>query len=373
MPTATTGKIAAYMEELAPPAWAESWDNVGLQVGAPDRPVQRVLVALELTGGVVEEAIAGQAGLIVVHHPAIFKPWKALRFDTPAGRRIERLVQAGIGLYAAHTNLDQAAGGTNDTLAASAGLTDHQVLFKVGEEKYLKLVVFVPRGHEDAVRDALAQAGAGHIGNYSHCTFQAPGTGTFLPLEGTNPFIGQQGKLEYADELRLETIVPESRLRKAVHAMLGAHPYEEVAYDVYPVANPGPERGHGRIGKLAEPVTLGALAERMKQQLGLTGLAMVGDPDKLVTTVAVGAGSGGMLIPHASRRGADVLITGDVKYHDAQDAADAGLAVIDVGHYNSEVIVVKPLAQYLRQRAAEDGLTVEIVEAQAGRDPFRFI
>jgi dinuclear metal center YbgI/SA1388 family protein len=372
MPTPTIGRIAAYIEELAPPAWAESWDNVGLQVGDPARPAGRVLVALELTGGVVEEAIAARASLIVVHHPTIFKPWKALRFDSPQGRRVERLIQAGIGLYAAHTNLDQARGGTNDTLAAAAGLTEHEVLFKVGEEKYVKLAVFVPKGHEDAVRDALAKAGAGHIGNYSHCTFQAPGTGTFLPLAGTNPFIGEQGRLEYAEELRLETIIPESGVRKAVQAMLGAHPYEEVAYDLYPLANPGPERGHGRIGRLPQATTLGQLVAHMKAALHLQGARVVGDLTRNIATIAVGAGSGGMLIPHAARRGADVLITGDVDYHDAQDAADAGLAVIDVGHYYSEVIVVPPLAAYLRQKLAADGAGAEVIEAQAGRDPFQF-
>jgi len=373
VPNAKVSNIASYIEELAPPAWAESWDNVGLQVGDPTRAAGRVLVALELTGGVVQEAIHAQVDLIIVHHPAIFKPWKAIRFDTPGGRRMEQLVQAGIGLYAAHTNLDQAIGGTNDTLAAKAGLHSHEVLLTIGEEKYVKLAVFVPKGHEDAVRTALAKAGAGHIGNYSHCTFQTPGTGTFLPLAGSNPFIGQQGKLEYAEELRLETIIPESGVRKAVQAMLGAHPYEEVAYDIYPLANPGRGRGHGRIGRLDAPVTLQELTGRIKKALGIEHLRAVGDPERLVQTVAVGAGSGGMLIPHAARRGADVLITGDVDYHDAQDAADAGLAVIDVGHYHSEVIVVPPLAAYLRQRLQQDGLTAEVLEAQAGRDPFLFL
>ncbi|MDF2626655.1 MAG: hypothetical protein K0R39_486 [Symbiobacteriaceae bacterium] len=373
MPNGTIGKIAGYIEELAPLAWAESWDNVGLQVGDPARPASRILVALELTGGVVEEAIAARADLIVVHHPAIFKPWKAIRFDTPGGQRVERLVKAGIGLYAAHTNLDQALGGTNDTLAALAGLSHHEVLMPLGEEKYVKLVVFVPKGHEDAVRAALARAGAGHIGNYSHCTFQTPGTGTFLPLDGTRPFIGQQGRLEYAEELRLETIIPESGVRKAVQAMIGAHPYEEVAYDLYPLANPGRSRGHGRIGRLAAPVTLEELVGRLKHALGIPHLRVVGDLGRQVQQIAVGAGSGGMLIPVAAGRGADVLITGDVDYHDAQDAADAGLAVIDVGHYNSEVIVVPPLARYLREKLAQDGLEAEVLEAQAGRDPFLFV
>jgi len=369
----TIGKIAAYIEELAPPAWADSWDNVGLQVGDPSRPADRVLVALEVTGGVVEEAVAAQARLIVVHHPIIFKPLKALRFDTPAGRRLERLVQAGIGVFAAHTNLDQAKGGTNDTLAAAAGLAETDVLVQTGEEKYIKLAVFIPKGHEEAVRQALAGAGAGHIGNYSHCTFQTPGTGTFLPLQGTNPFLGQQGTLEHADELRLETILPEGLVREAVRAMLAVHPYEEVAYDLYPLANPGRGRGHGRIGQLPQAATVGVLAGRLKEALDIEHLRIVGDLACKASKVAISAGAGAAFLSHAIRQGADVLITGDVDYHDAQEAADAGLCVIDVGHYASERIVVAPLAAYLRQRLATDGLTAEVLEAQAGSDPFRFL
>lgn len=373
MAHATVGKIATYMEELAPLAWAESWDNVGLQVGDPGRPARRILVALELTGGVAEEALQAQADLVVVHHPPVFRPLKSLRFDTPSGMRLEKMIRQGISVYAAHTNLDQAEGGTNDTLAALVGLEQPEVLLRAGEEKYLKLVVFVPRGHEDAVRDALARAGAGHIGNYSHCTFQTEGTGTFLPLEGSNPYLGQQGKLERADELRLETILPESRAHQAVRAMIAAHPYEEVAYDLYPLANPGRTRGHGRIGRLERPATLGALAGRLKEALGLPGVRLVGDLACPITTASVGAGSGGSLVPHAARRKADVLVTGDVGYHDAQDAADAGLCIIDIGHYGSEALVVPPLANYLRRRLAEDGAEAHVLEAQAGKDPFLFM
>lgn len=368
----SVGKIAAYIEELAPPDWAEQWDNVGLQIGEPSAPADRVLVALELTNSVIEEAVQTGANLVVVHHPAIFRPLKAIRFDTPGGRRIQRLIREGISLYAAHTNLDQARSMTNDSLAAAAGLTEHAVLQRAGEERYCKIAVGVPRGHEEAVIDALVSEGAGHIGNYSHCTFQTPGTGTFLPLAGATPFLGRQGELERADETRLETIVPESKARRAVQAMIAAHPYEEVAYDLYPLANPGQTRGHGRIGRLAEPTTLGDLAERLKAKLNTPALRVVGDLSRPVTTVTVGAGSGSSLISQAAGRGADVLVTGDVGYHDAQDALDLGLAVIDVGHYNSEAIVVQPLAAYLRERLAADGLGAEIMEAQAGRDPFTF-
>lgn len=221
------------------------------------------------------------------------------------------------------------------------------------------------------MRGALAEAGAGHIGNYSHCTFQGPGTGTFLPLAGTNPFLGEPGKLEHADEYRLETILPESRVPAAVRAMIAAHPYEEVAYDLYPLANRGVPRGHGRIGRLAEASTVGAVAARLKAALGLSHVALVGDPAAPVRTVAVGAGAGGDLVPHASRQGADVLITGDLKYHTAQDALDAGLSMIDIGHYHSERIAVPPLAAYLRRRLSEDRFDVAVAEAQAATDPFK--
>lgn len=372
MKDATVGAVAAILEELAPPSWAESWDNVGLQVGDPGAPVSTALVALELTGAVVEEAVAGRAEMVVVHHPAIFKPLKALRLDTPGGRRLERLIQAGISLYAAHTNLDQAEGGTNDCLASVLGLLKPEVLLRVAEERLLKLVVFVPAGHEDAVRHAMAAAGAGHIGNYSHCSFMAPGTGTFLPLEGTRPFQGEQGKLEYASEVRLETILPESAAKRVVTAAVRAHPYEEAAYDLYRLENAGRVRGHGRVGDLPAPVTLGELADRVKDRLSVPHVRMVGDPDRKVRRVAVGAGAGGSLVGTAAARGAQVLVMGDVKYHDAQDAADMGLAVIDPGHFATEHLLIPSLAAYLRKRAEAQSIALQVIEAQAGRDPFRF-
>lgn len=370
MHRATVGKISTCVEKRAPRHWAESWDNVGLQVGDPERPVSRVLVALELTDSVLAEAEAAGADLILVHHPAIFKPLQAIRLDTAAGRRLERMLRGGIALYAAHTNLDQAFGGTNDTLAAAAGLQQFEVLAPVVQERYLKLVVFVPRGHEDAVRNALADAGAGHIGNYSHCTFQTEGTGTFLPLEGAQPFTGQQGQVSHEAEWRLETILPESLATAAVAALIAAHPYEEVAYDLYPLANPGRPRGHGRLGRLPAPVTLAELAATLKARLGVRHVRLVGPADRPVQQIAVAAGSGGQFLADAARRGAQVLITGDLDHHDALDALDLGLALLDVGHWASERIVVPPLAAYLRQQMQAEGLTVDVLEAQSETDPF---
>lgn len=369
--TITVADVIAVMEAWAPPAWAESWDNVGLQVGDPARPAGAVLCALEVTDGLVAEARVRGAGLVVVHHPVIFKPLKVLRWDAgAAARRLEALVQAGIAVYAAHTNLDVAPGGTNDLLAALVGLSAPAVLQPAGEEKPLKLVTFVPRGHEDAVRDALAAAGAGVIGEYSHCTFQAPGTGTFRPLGGASPFVGQVGRLEHAEELRLEVLVPAARVQAAVAALKAAHPYEEVAYDLYSLANRGPVRGHGRAGALVEPATAAELADRVKAALGAPFVRMAGDPSRPITCAATGAGSGAMLIRAAVAHGAQVLVAGDMDHHDAHDALDLGLNIIDPGHFATEQPVVGAMVERIRAGLTAGGLQAPVAAAQAGRDPF---
>lgn len=372
MRAATVADVMAVLEAWAPPAWAEPWDNVGLQVGDPADPAGTVLCALEVTDAVLAEARERGAGLLVVHHPLIFKPLKALRWDSgAAARRLRDLVRAGLAVYAAHTNLDVAPGGTNDLLAERVGLTRWDVLQPAGEERPFKLVTFVPRGHEGAVREAVAAAGAGVIGAYSHCTFQSPGTGTFKPLPGANPFQGQVGALEYAEELRLEVLVPAGRLPAAISAMRAAHPYEEVAYDIYPLANGGVVRGHGRVGELAAPVTLGELAERVKAALGAPAVRMAGDPDRRLTVAATGAGSGASLIRAAAARGAQVLVAGDMDHHDAHDALDLGMALIDPGHFATEQPVVAALAARLQAGLAARDAGATVVAASAGRDPLR--
>lgn len=361
------------MEEWAPPTWAESWDRIGLQVGDPAAAVNRVLAALEVTDAVLAEAEAAGANLLVVHHPVIFRPLGEVRLDRPAGRRLQQLLRAGLSVYVAHTNLDVAPGGTNDLLAHLVGLVEAEVLQPAGQERLVKLVAFVPAGYEDRVRDALAAGGAGQIGNYSHCTFQSPGTGTFRPLAGAQPFRGEVGSLERADELRLETILPQRRTAAAIHALLSAHPYEEVAYDLYPLENPGPVRGHGRIGSLSEPITLAALAERVRVTLGVSGVKVAGDPGMVIDRVAVGPGSGGSLIPLAAARGAQALVAGDIDHHDARDALEAGMAIVDPGHFASEQPVVAAMVRRVQSGLAARGLAPEVaaVQARGPFDPFR--
>lgn len=366
-------EIVQVMEELAPRQLAAEWDNVGLQVGHPESEVRRILVALDASEAAITRAEEAGCRLLIVHHPLIFKPQAHWREDSPLGRKFARLVRAGLAVYVAHTNLDVAAGGVNDALAERLGLVETRVLAPAGEEGYYKLVVFVPEGYEDRVRDALAGAGAGWIGKYSHCTFQTLGTGTFKPLEGANPFLGQVGTLEYAREYRLETILPRGLAADVVRAMLQAHPYEEVAYDLYPLANPGRSYGLGRVGRLPLPVPLTDFAQRVSQVLSAPVVRWLGDPSRRIERVAVLGGSGQDFIDQALSAGADVLVTGDVNYHRAQEAWEKGLAVIDAGHWATEAPVVPVLAARLRQRLAERGAALEVLTWTGQEDPFRVI
>lgn len=361
------------IEELAPLRLAENWDNSGLQVGDPDALVESVLLALDVSLDVAREAREKGSGLIVCHHPMLLKPLKSLRFDRPDGKLLAYLIKNGINVYAAHTNLDIAVGGVNWALAESLGLQETVVLRRTGRDSFLKLAVFVPEDHLDAVRNAVTEAGAGWIGNYSHCTFTTRGTGTFKPLPGTKPYIGTQGELEQVDELKLETIVPTGKLKAVIQAMLKAHPYEEVAYDLYPMENAGSERGLGLVGLLPEMLTLREFAENVKASLSLPGLRLGGNSDSPVSRVAVCGGSGAELWPDALQAGADTLVTGDVKYHVAQDILASGLKFIDAGHYGSEVLVLDRLQVYMQERFLKYGFDIKVLLSQTITDPFAYL
>lgn len=364
--------ICAAIEQLAPKQLAEEWDNSGLQVGDLKTEVRRVLVALDVTPEIMRQAIAEGVQMIVVHHPMIFRPLKSLRTDTVLGGIIREAIRNDIVVYAAHTNLDSARCGVNHLLAAKLDLQQPMPLSGTYREQLLKIVVFVPAGSEEAVRMAMAEAGAGWLGNYSHCSFETLGTGTFLPGEGTQPFIGRQGMLERVSEYRLETVVRETQVKQVLSAMLKAHPYEEAAYDLYPLANEGESLGLGRVGRLHAPLTVRALAEKIKTDLNCTTVRIIGHAEKTVSIAAVCGGSGASLIAQARRAGAEVLVTGDVKYHEAQEAAEQGLAIIDAGHFATERIIVPALAEYLGNCSHAQGWDIEIVTARE-RDVFHYI
>jgi len=364
--------LVQILEKWAPKKLAMDWDNPGLAIGDLSGEVSKVLLTLTVTSETVEFAAKNSCEMIISHHPLIFKPLKSLKKDTPLGKIVYKAIKNDIVIYSLHTNMDIASGGINDILANLLNLEQIQVLKPTYREKLNKLVVFVPRGYEDAVRNAICEAGAGHIGNYSHCTFNADGFGTFKPLEGTNPFIGELNKLEKADEIRIETIVPESLLRKVISAMLKVHPYEEVAYDIYPINNSGKEFGLGRMGYAREPVKLREFCEIVKQKLILSHIRAVGDLNNSVSKIAVCGGSGGYLIYDAAFFGADVLVTGDVKYHEALDAKELGLAVIDAGHFATENILLPVLKEHLEEQTKLLRKQVEI-SIYKDKDPFVII
>jgi len=265
-----------------------------------------------------------------------------------------------------------AVGGVNDLLANALGLTNIELLAPTYEETLKKLAVYVPRESADEVRDALGSAGAGYIGNYSHCTYNTPGTGTFLPHQGTNPHIGEVGKLEVVDEIKIETVFPSSIQKKVITAMLNAHPYEEVAFDIYPLENEGNVLGLGRIGYLEQEMTLEQFALHVKDKLEVDGLRVVGSLSDKVKKVAVLGGDGNKYVSHAKRAGADVYVTGDMYYHVAHDAMMMGLNIVDPGH-NVEKVMKKGVANILTERFKEKKFEVNVITSELNTDPFQFL
>ena len=345
--------------------------KIGLQIGRLNKPVHRVMIALDVLEEVVDEAIEKEVDLIIAHHPLIYRPLKNIMTDQMPGRMIEKLLKHDITVYAAHTNLDVAKGGVNDLLAEALELSNTEVLVPTHEIHLKKLVVYVPTEQCKRVKEALGNAGAGAIGNYSHCLFSSSGIGQFLPEENANPYIGDKGKLEQVNEERIETLFPDYLEKKVVQAMIKAHPYEEVAYDIYRVDNKGESLGLGRIGEIQE-VTLGEFANIVKNALDVPTVRVVGDLQSKVRKVAVLGGDGNKYISSAKFKGADVYITGDLYYHVAHDAMMMGLNVIDPGH-NVEKIMKKGVANYLTKVSVEKGYDVSIFPSEQQTDPFQFV
>ncbi|GAA0362731.1 Nif3-like dinuclear metal center hexameric protein [Bacillus horti] len=364
--------IIQWFEQFSPKHLAEDWDKVGLQIGTLQKEISRVLVTLDITPEVVDEAIAKKAELIIAHHPVIFQSLKHLRTDLPQGKIYEKLIKQDIAVYTAHTNLDITEGGVNDWLAEALQLKDITLLTTTYQEPLKKLVVFVPLYHEGQLRDALGKSGAGHIGQYSHCMFATQGVGSFLPGEGTEPFIGKQGTIEKVDEVRLETIYPASLEKKVLQAMFNAHPYEEVAYDIYPVQQVGKNLGLGRVGKLSQEYTLREFAEHVKENFQIQTCRVVGDLDKTVKKVAVLGGSGSKYLYAALHSGADVYVTGDLDFHTAHDALLKGLALVDPGHH-VEKVMITGVQRVLEQFANKAGQKLEVLASEVDTEPFTFL
>ena len=358
------GDWIAILDAWYPPASAEEWDNVGLQVGDRAWGAGRVLVALDPTPEVLAEARSRHCGLLVTHHPLLFRPISRIDAGDRIGRAVTAAITDRIAVVAVHTNADVADPGVSDALAAALDLDVTGVLQPTHAGGRVKLVTFVPSEATSKVLDAMSAAGAGVIGEYSHCSFRVRGTGTFLPSERANPVIGSRGDLTEVEEDRLEAVVPRHGLDAVVEAMVDAHPYEEVAYDVYPLASGG-GAGLGRIAGPRGPVSARDLLERCRERLGGSP-RMAGDGDRDIERVAVCGGSGASLIAAALRSGVDAFVTGDVRHHEALDAGASGLTVIDAGHHGTEW----PFVPHLAERLSGAGLDGEILVSETNTDPY---
>ena len=354
-------ELVEFLECFAPLKLAEKWDNAGLLLGDPDNSVQKIMLSLDVTPDVAEQAIKNKVELIISHHPLIFDGIKNLAQTNWKNRMLALLLKNNIAVYCAHTNLDIANGGVNDILANRLGLQNISVLQKSGQDKLFKIVVFVPEKNCKQVMFAMTGKGAGHIGKYSDCTFQTKGVGTFRPLSGSNPFIGTQGDLQSVNEVRLETIVPDGIKSAVLTAMLAAHPYEEVAYDVYELQNNFNSWGIGRIGDLPKKLTVRQFSLLVRQALSLD-YVVCADAGNKIKRVAVVGGAGADFVKAALAMGADALVTGDVKYHSAQEASFSGLTIIDAGHQGTEWPVLDVLQEHLAQFSAGKKLKIIIAE-----------
>lgn len=360
-------------EQFAPPALAETGDPIGLAIGTLNKPIQRVMVTLDVRLEVVQEAIEKQIDFIFAHHPPMFKPAKNLISDDPQNEMYIELIKHDIAVYAAHTNLDVAPGGMNDWLADLIGLHHAETMTVTKSRPYKKLAVMVPKENETEVREALTQAGAGNMGStYKDCSYTLEGIGRFKPVEGAHPTIGDIGKSEETHEVKIEFAVSEQDLSKVVHALLEAHPYEVPVYDVYTIENLSEEFGLGRVGDLAEPIKLQDFVTQLKETFGVSGLRYITtNPDKLIQRVAVCGGDGGKFYQDALKKGADVYITGDVYYHTGHDMLADGLSVIDPGHHIEQICKPK-LKELFEQWCTENNWHLDIVSSELNTDPFRF-
>ena len=365
----TIRDIRQLITKRFPEKCAESWDNPGLQVGRNDAVVKKVLVALELTPAIVEEAVETGTNLIVTHHPFIFRPIKKLNDDTPDGEMLLTLAEHRIGMIAAHTNLDCAAGAITKKLADDLALKERRNFLEHHPYSAYKIVVFVPEKDAERVAEAMHKSGGGCVGNYSNVSFSAVGKGRFTCGKDSHPAIGQPGTSETVDEIRIEMVVSESRISAVTNALRQAHPYEEPAYDVFKLESEvhgmTDAYSFGVCGTLPEPVRLDAFIPMLKKVWDISALRVAGRDDKMISRVAILNGSGAKYLNDC--RGIDAYITGDCGHHDFDNAIRRDIALIDAGHYDTE----KYIPQILAEMISSEFSSIETKIASKMSNPFK--
>ena len=373
-PPLTVAEITALLHRWYDPATAESWDAVGLVTGDPAAPVRRVLFAVDPVQAVIDEAVDWGADLLVVHHPLLLQPVSSVAATTPKGRAVHTLVTRGVALLVAHTNADVPRGGVSEAMALALGLSDLRPVEPQPGAALDKIVVFVPDAESEQLIDALAGAGAGAIGDYERCVFRSTGTGSFRPLPGAVPVVGEVGRVAEVSETRVEMVLPRSARSAVVAAMRAAHPYEEPAFDVLELAAMPGGAGHGRIGRLTAPTTLRAFVELVAQALPAngSGLRVAGDPDAQVQSVAVCGGSGDFLVERVRQLGVDAYVTSDLRHHVVSELREhpGAPALVDVPHWAAEATWLPVVEQRLRAELDARGTTVDTRVSTIVTDPW---
>lgn len=341
-------ELTSFLETIAPLHYQEPYDNSGLLVGNPEWDIKKALICLDSTESIVDEALKNQCDIIIAHHPIIFSGLKKLNGKNYIERTVIKAIEHKIAIYAIHTNLDNMHNGVNDKIANKLGLEDTYVL-QPRKQSLKKLIVFVPISHADTVANALFEAGAGHIGNYSHTGFNSLGVGTFKGNEGSSPTIGKKGVVEQVTEFRFETIFAAHLENRIMKAMFASHPYEEVAYDIIALDNLTDLIGAGKIGSLPEPMPTAQFLELVKNNLNCGVIRHTKLCKPTVQKVALCGGSGAFLLQDALRQNADVFVSSDFKYHQFFDAEDR-IIIADVGHYESEQFTKELIFELLQQK-----------------------
>lgn len=341
------GAFTDYLETIAPLSYQESYDNSGLIIGNKTNAATGALFTLDVTEAVVDEAIALGFNLIIAHHPLIFKPIKRINGNDEVDRCIIKSIKHDIAIYAAHTNLDNAPQGVNAMICNKLGVAEARILEPAGE-MLRKVAVFVPLEHAEKVRNAMFEAGAGRLGEYNSCSFNIPGQGTFKAGNAANPFVGSIGELHTENEIKIEVLCEKQDLNRVIHAMKQSHPYEEVAYDVYPLINKNAYVGSGMAGELIEPMDEMDFLHKVKHTFGPGCLKYSPLTGKKIKKVAVCGGSGNFLITNALAAGADAFITGEIKYHD-YFLAEGKILLIEAGHYETEQFTKDLLYQIIKE------------------------
>lgn len=366
----TVKEIIKYLEDWAPRGVAWQKDNVGLQVGEPEIKIKNILLSLDTQEEVIENAIKENCNLIITHHPLIYYPLKNLDFSkNRKARLIERLIKNQIALYSAHTNLDFTKHGVSYQLAKRLNLKKVRFLKNLSDNQF-KIAVFVPISHVDKVAEAIHQSGGGIVGEYSHCGFRTQGTGTFKGSDESNPALGKKGVVESVEEVKLEILIDEWKINNVIKEMKKVHPYEEVAYDIFPLKNDNVNFGMGAIGELENPLDTNEFLSFVSSKLKASTLKYAKSNKKKIKFVAVCGGSCGELLDEAIKQDADAFVTADLKYHTFQDAGSK-ILLIDAGHYETELPILDEIRKRLEIFLAENR-KIRILKFKGSTNPIVF-